>query len=144
MKANYPGWFRKRVDFRGHMRHSDVMAIRTDHYIPIIAARIDTMGYMLLEPMSLGCPLITTAVGGIPEFLHDRENALLVASEDAKATACAMKALIDDPSLASRIGKRAWKDCDSLYSAEVVARQSLAAYERAIEVFKYSSNAGGV
>lgn len=139
MKANYPEWFRKRVDFRGQMRHSDVMAIRTDHYATIVAARIDTMGYMLLEPMSLGCPLITTDVGGIPEFLHDRENALLVASEDAKAMACAMQALLDDSSLASRIGKRAWEDCNSLYRSEVVAKESLAVYERAISTFKHQT-----
>jgi glycosyltransferase involved in cell wall biosynthesis len=136
VKTNFPDWFRSRIDFRGQMNHAEVMALREDHFVTVAAAQVDTMGYMLLEPMSLGCPLVTTAVGGIPEFIKDRHNGLLVPSQDISAMVSAVQSLLNDHNLASNIGQQAWLDCKNLYSPDIVAKQSLAAYDRAISVFK--------
>ena len=72
------------------------MALRTQHFITIVAARYDTMGYMMMESMALGCPMVATAVGGIPEFIKDRRNGLLVPSDDADALANACAQLLEN------------------------------------------------
>jgi len=136
VKTSFPDWFRSRIDFRGQMNHAEVMALRKHHFATVVAAQVDTMGYMLLEPMSLGCPLITTAVGGIPEFIKDRHNGLLVPSQDVGAMVSAVQALLNDHDLASNIGQQAWLDCKNLYSPDIVATQSLSAYNQAISAFK--------
>ena len=52
------------------MDHAELMSIRRNAaFLTIAASQYETMGYLVLEPMSLGCPFVTTAVGGIPEFI---------------------------------------------------------------------------
>jgi len=136
VERNFPSWFRSRIDFRGRMNHSDLMALRSKHFVTMIAAQIDTMGYMVLEPMSLGSPLVTTAVGGIPEFIKNRHNGLLVPSQDVSAMANACQTLLDTPDLAVRIGHQAWLDCRNLYNSDAVAAQTVAAYRKAIDSFE--------
>jgi glycosyltransferase involved in cell wall biosynthesis len=131
-----PPSIRSRVNFRGRTDHAEVMSIRTSHYLTLIAAQFDTFGYMLLEPMSLGCPLVTTAVGGIPEAIKDGRNGLLVPSQDEDAMVAACAKLLDDPALAARIGHQAWCDCRDKYGSEIVAKQMLEVYREAIDTFK--------
>lgn len=132
--ANFPQ-VRARIKFCGQMDHADVMSLRTKHFATVIAAQYDTMGYMLLEPMAMGCPLVTTAVGGIPEVIKHERNGLLVPSQDVNGMVLACQKLLEDPSLAARLGHQAWLDC-KYYAPDVVARQTVAAYEKAIGVFK--------
>lgn len=135
-EKHFPKALRSRIDFRGRLDHAEVMAIRKTHYMTLIAAQFDTFGYMLLEPMSLGCPVVTTAVGGIPEAIKDRHNGLLVPSQDDDAMVAACEALLADPELAARIGHQAWQDCREKYNADTVAAQTFAAYEEAVSSFE--------
>jgi L-malate glycosyltransferase len=134
--THFPSWFRKTIQFRGRMDHADLMAIRREHFLTIAASQYETMGYLVLEPMSLGCPFVTTAVGGIPEFIKDGRNGILVPSQDVQAMATGCKALLDNRGLAARIGRQAWIDCRDLYGSKTVAKQSIAVYQEAIRLFK--------
>lgn len=64
---------------------------------------IDGIPVVLMEAMAAGCPVISTAVSGIPELVRDDETGLVVPPHDHEALATAMKRLIDDPDLAPRI-----------------------------------------
>ena len=61
----------------------------------------------ILEAMSLGKAVIATAVGGAREVLVEGDNSLLVRPEAPDALAAAIRRLIEDPSLASELGKKA-------------------------------------
>ena len=89
----------------------------------------------MLEVISLGCPIVVTAVGGIHELIQDNHNGLLVPSQDVKAMAAACKKLLDDHALAARLGRKAWLDCRDLYGPDFIAKQTVAAYEQAIKTF---------
>jgi glycosyltransferase involved in cell wall biosynthesis len=134
--AHFPNWFREKIQFRGTMDHAELMSIRRTHFLTIAASQYETMGYLVLEPMSLGCPFVTTAVGGIPEFIKDGHNGILVPSQDVHAMVAGCKALLDNRELAARIGRQAWIDCRDLYGSKTVAKQSIAAYQEAIHLFK--------
>jgi len=58
----------------------------------------------LMEAMALGLPTISTRVSGIPELVVDGETGLLVEEKDAPALAEAIQRLLDDTSLARRLG----------------------------------------
>jgi glycosyltransferase involved in cell wall biosynthesis len=117
------------------MKHSDVMSLRLKHFASIIASQYEIMPYSVLEPMSLGSPLIATAVGGIPELIQDQRNGLLVPSQDTKAMVAACRMLLDDRGLAARLGRQGWCDCRNFYDPENIAKQTIATYENAIEQF---------
>jgi len=134
--AYIPEFIRPRIEFLGAVSHSRVMSLRVKCFATIIASRYEIMPYSVLEAMSLGCPLIATAVGGVPELITDHRNGLLVPSEDVKAMTDACETLLCDKELAARLGSQAWCDCQDLYSPDNIAKQTAEVYRQAIDEFK--------
>jgi len=60
----------------------------------------------LLEAMAMGCAVVSTPIGGIPEIIEDGVSGLLVPSGDAAALAAALMRL-SDPALRARLGAAA-------------------------------------
>ena len=65
----------------------------------------DTEGtpHVLLEAMGSDIPVVATAVGGIPEFIRDGEEGLLVPKGDKAALARAALKIYGDPDLRARL-----------------------------------------
>lgn len=59
------------------------------------------------EAMMLGRPIVSTAVGAIPELIRDGVNGLLVPRGDAPALAAAVGRLLSEPDRARRLGRAA-------------------------------------
>jgi glycosyltransferase involved in cell wall biosynthesis len=57
----------------------------------------------VLEAAAFGLPVVSTDVGGIPHLLRNGEEALLVPEGDAEALAAAIRRLLDEEGLASRL-----------------------------------------
>jgi glycosyltransferase involved in cell wall biosynthesis len=58
-----------------------------------------------VEALSHGVPVVATAVGAHPDILRDRENAILVRIRDAESLAEGLRCLLDDRSLAEKVGR---------------------------------------
>jgi glycosyltransferase involved in cell wall biosynthesis len=133
------GSFRSRIDFRGQMSHSELMSVRRDHFATIVASQYESMGYSVLEAMSVGCPVVATSVGGIPELIGDMRNGLLVPPRDVGATVKACRRLLEDHAFAARLGRQAWLDSKEHYDPVTAAKRTIAVYEEAIDIFKSQS-----
>jgi glycosyltransferase involved in cell wall biosynthesis len=70
----------------------------------------------VLEPMSLGLPVVASAIGGITEMIESGTDGLLVNPHDAQELAQALRSLIDDPEFAARIGSAARAKSTTVYS----------------------------
>jgi glycosyltransferase involved in cell wall biosynthesis len=95
------------VRFTGTIDHGAVVEElrRSDVYVH--PARSDNNPLAIIEAMSLGLPIVATAVGGVPEMITDRRDAMLVAAEDAPAMSARMIELADDRQLRDRMGDAA-------------------------------------
>jgi glycosyltransferase involved in cell wall biosynthesis len=137
-KQNVSDEVHDRIDFRGALSHMEVVALRKARYATVVASQYEILPYAVLEAMAYGCPLVATSVGGIPELIQDMRNGLLIPSQDIGALVSACRVILDQPNLAARLGKRAWQDCHQHYSPDQLARDTVAAYHRARELFRRS------
>jgi glycosyltransferase involved in cell wall biosynthesis len=94
------------VIFRDRTSYADVPGDLRGADIFISTATSDGTPVSVLEAMSAGCPCIATRVGGVPEWIRDGENGLLVPPKDPGALARAILALAGDPPLRERLGAR--------------------------------------
>lgn len=67
---------------------------------------VETMGRVFCEAGAAALPVIATRTGGVPSVVCDHDNGLLVEPGQAAELAAAMHALIEDPALAQRLGRR--------------------------------------
>jgi glycosyltransferase involved in cell wall biosynthesis len=93
------------VSFLGE--HADPLAVLRATDIFVLASWAEAFPYVILEAMSVGLPIVSSDVGGIPEALTHGHSGLLAPAGDAKATARALIELLDDPDLRERLGAAA-------------------------------------
>jgi L-malate glycosyltransferase len=86
----------------------------------------------LREAMSLGVPVIASAAGGNPELVVDGESGLLVPPRDPAATAAAVRRLLGDAALGSRLARAARLRVEKGFSSEVRLDRIEALYRRLI------------
>jgi glycosyltransferase involved in cell wall biosynthesis len=60
---------------------------------------------VILEAMAAGCPVVATAVGGVPRLVRDQVTGLLVPSRDSGALARAVGELLANPARARKMGR---------------------------------------
>jgi glycosyltransferase involved in cell wall biosynthesis len=70
----------------------------------VLSSRWEGLPYVVLEAMSHGLPVISTAVDGIPEAVIDRRTGLLVPPADPRVLAEALMWAISEPEKAARLG----------------------------------------
>jgi glycosyltransferase involved in cell wall biosynthesis len=93
----------ERVRFAGFLGPRDKTREADACDIYINTNRVDNMPVAVLEAWALGLPVISTCVGGIPDFIRDSETGLLVPDNDAAAMAKAVERLCSDSGLAGRL-----------------------------------------
>jgi glycosyltransferase involved in cell wall biosynthesis len=73
----------------------------------VLASAWEALPLSLLEAMSCGLPAVATAVGGVPEAIHDGVSGRLVAPGDADALAAALDQVLRDPEQRGAMGAAA-------------------------------------
>jgi glycosyltransferase involved in cell wall biosynthesis len=112
-----------RVIFTGERR--DIAAALAAMDVFCLPSLAEGLPNVLLEAMSMALPIVTTAVGGIPDLIHDGDAGLLVAPGDAQALATAIARVAADHAAARAMGGRA--------RALIVATRSIQSAARAWE-----------
>ncbi|HEX4653973.1 MAG TPA: glycosyltransferase family 4 protein [Candidatus Udaeobacter sp.] len=78
----------------------------------------DNLPTVIMEAMATGLPVVSTNVGGIPEMVIENETGFLVQPGDAVALADGIEKVINDRSLAQRLGRVGYNRAQTLFSIE--------------------------
>jgi L-malate glycosyltransferase len=85
------------TDGHGLSRSVEFLGMRTDIYdmmgafdVFALSSLHEGVPMVLLEAMALGVPIVASRVGGIPEIVEDKKEAVLVPAQDAEALASAI------------------------------------------------------
>lgn len=107
---------------------SDVPAVLAEADIYVQPSFQEGLPNSVLEAMAMGLPIVATRVSGNEDVVVDGENGLLVPPGDPKSLAAAIQKLVDDPALATRMGRRSREIIESRFSLAAVMRQLCDAY----------------
>jgi len=96
-----------RVTLRGWVtpRERDELLARATVFV--LPSHAEALPMSMLEAMAAGCPVVASAVGGVPDVLRHGENGVLVPPKAPRVLAEALAAVLADPALAARMGREA-------------------------------------
>jgi glycosyltransferase involved in cell wall biosynthesis len=123
-------------EWRGTLDHDRVLEIFQESDLFVLGCQIagngdrDGIPNVFMESMAMGVPVVGTAVSAIPELIINEETGLLVPSNDPMAMADAIRRLLADQPLRSRIIRAAKIRVARNFDNHVLARSLVTVYHR--------------
>jgi glycosyltransferase involved in cell wall biosynthesis len=96
-----------RVRFLGSVPRDAVLRLFGAADASVLPSAWENFPHTVVESLAVGCPVIATAVGGVPEVVRDGENGLLVAPNDPSALSAAISRFFSDAGLRERLSAAA-------------------------------------
>lgn len=131
-----------RVRFLGE-RH-DVASLLAAADVAVLASHWEGSPLAVMEAMAAGKPVVATAVGGVPELVHDGRTALLVPPRQPRALAQALRHLLDDPTLRQRLATAAPPLARQRFDSTRMATRYHSLYEKGVRPLFPTSKRGRI
>jgi glycosyltransferase involved in cell wall biosynthesis len=95
------------VEFRGRLSLAALVQAYQEATVVTLPSVTDaeSFGMVLAEANACGRPVVGTSIGGIPSFVRDGDNGLLVPPRDPHGLASALLQLLTDPERAEAMGQ---------------------------------------
>ena len=87
---------------------------------------------VVLTAFALGCPVVATDVGGLPEYVEDGRNGLVVPAGDDDALTAALVRCLSDPDLVRRFRAGVEESLDTVLSWRQSGADLVEVYREAI------------
>jgi glycosyltransferase involved in cell wall biosynthesis len=110
---------------------SDVADLLGSMAVFVLSSRSEGLPVSLLEAMSAGCPVVSTAVGGVPEIIAEGENGLLVPAGSAEALTRSIRFLLSSPGESARLARRARETVSERFDEERMLQDYVSLYREA-------------
>ena len=120
---------RDNVIFSGRIDNKEIPALYASADCMLNSSTVDNMPISILEALACGVPVVSTAVGGIPDMVEDDVSALLVPVGDAEFMGKQAIRILSDSRLAVRLISGGDKVAQS-YSWPVVRKYWLEVYRK--------------
>lgn len=108
---------------------SDARAIMSAADVVVVSSAGEGLPLVALEALAARTPLVATSVRGIRELLTDGRDSLLVPADDAEALAAALRRILEDDALATRLAE-AGAELAAPYTETRMVESYLNLYER--------------
>ena len=113
----------KRVKFLGEIANENLPPYLYDADIFVRPSLSEGQGISFIEAMAAGLPVVATPVGGITDFLKDRETGLICKVNDPKNIADKVMEYINNPELKEMIIKNARDMVIEKYDWNMIAKK---------------------
>jgi glycosyltransferase involved in cell wall biosynthesis len=118
-----------KVSLPGAVSQEELVGIYNEATLFALPCRVlddgdrDGLPNVLLESMSVGLPVVSTPISGIPEVVRHGETGLLAPERDVDALAAAIELLLRDRDLRQRLGRNARATIEAEMSADAMAQR---------------------
>jgi glycosyltransferase involved in cell wall biosynthesis len=120
----------ERIRFLGHRQDIPQLFACCDLFV--LPSLFEGLPLSILEAMAAGKPIVATAVGGSDEAIVDGVTGLLVPPADPVSLAAAIRRLLSDRELASRLATAAKTRVTREFSSDAMVRGVTGVYEELI------------
>ncbi len=117
----------RRVHFTGQLVEAENLHQFFD--VSVLCSRSEGFPNAVIEALAAGCPVIATAVGGVPEVISDRQTGLLVPVDQPDALAASVQELRRDAALRKRLSEAGPARVRGKYHQTVVITRLEALYQ---------------
>jgi len=125
----------KDVIFTGELSEQDKLQAIACSDMLVLPSKKEAQGIVLLEAQAMEKPVIATRQGGIPYFIEDGENGILIDYGRPDQIADAVEKLLLDRDFRERIGKEG-KETARMFTWDVITQKILDIYELVIEDYR--------
>ncbi len=128
LEDEFPAEVRRRVQIMGRLPQDDVDRWLQEADVFVAPSLYESFGLIFVEAMRWGTPVVGTRAGGIPEIVTDNETGVLVEPGQTQPLALAIKRLLGDDALRSRLGRAGRLEVETRFTAQRVAEDMAALY----------------
>ncbi len=121
------------VKFLGYVPDDKLPLLYSASDIFVLPAIYENFPFAILEAQSTALPVISTKVGGIPEFLVDTENGFLIDPGDTKQLTQKVLALLQSPELAKQMGDHGRKLIEEKLDWRIITGQVIDLYHQLLK-----------
>jgi glycosyltransferase involved in cell wall biosynthesis len=118
----------KHVSLPGYVSGPEKFRLLAEAAIYVLPSYNEGVPISILEAMSVGLPIVTTPVGGIPDVIRDGEEGFLVPPGSIDQLAHRIIELLSSKDLRNRMGENARRRLRTEYSPEVSLGALMALY----------------
>jgi glycosyltransferase involved in cell wall biosynthesis len=129
------------VSFLGMVPPDRLATVYAAADVCVVPSHYESFGLVAIEAMGCGTPVIASDVGGLRYSVVHRETGLLARVRDDRAFAGAIRLLLDDPSLRTRMGREGIRLVQGTYTWRAVAERLEGHYQAAAVSSRASAGA---
>jgi glycosyltransferase involved in cell wall biosynthesis len=122
-----------RITFLGSVKGREKAAAYARCQMLVVPSWTEAFPLVIPEAMAVGLPVISTAVGAIPDFVTDGEDGFLVPPQDPAALADRISRLLENEPLRRRMSERVRKRAPREFAIEVGAATMAAIIRSVLE-----------
>ena len=111
-----------RVSFVGPVPQPDLPLYYSAAKVVVVPSHYESFGFVAAEALACGTPVVASRVGGLPTFVHDGINGLLVSWRTPEAFAERISLLLSDWELRSRLAASARSSVERIGWSTAAAR----------------------
>jgi glycosyltransferase involved in cell wall biosynthesis len=129
-----------RVHFAGFLRGEELARAFASADLFVMPSRTETLGFVVLEAMASGVPVVAAHAGGVPDLVRHGEDGLLYDPDRPRELVEHVAALLDDEGRRRQLARTARKAAEQA-SWRAETRRLVDAYRRAIVLARQSRGA---
>jgi glycosyltransferase involved in cell wall biosynthesis len=123
---------RERVEYPGAQPYDRMQEYVRRASLCVFPSYAEAFPLSWLEAMASAKPVVAYDIGWAPEVIEAGASGMLVPPGDTESLAGAIEELLAEPLRAGRLGQAARRRVEKYFAAEVVARQTIAHYEKVL------------
>jgi len=118
------------VTFLGYVPDEKLPDLYSSSDIFVLPAIYENFPFAILEAQATALPVISTKVGGIPEFLVDNENGFVIVPGDSTQLTQKVLTLLQNPKHAKEMGKHGRELIEKKLSWRIITGQVIDLYHK--------------